>query len=174
MKLGYILGLAILVSTISCEEGMDLETVKTIDIEKYAGTWYEIARLPNSFEKGMSCVTATYTSLSNGKIEVKNAGILKGKNNKKKDIVGQAWVPNSALPGQLKVRFFWPFSGDYYIMELDKDYNIALVGSPTRNFLWVLSRSPQLDQTIVDELLAKAKEAKFDIDKVEMIPQDCN
>jgi apolipoprotein D and lipocalin family protein len=157
----------------SCGEENDLETVADVDINKYAGKWYEIARLPNSFEKGMTCVTATYTLKENGKIEVLNAGVLKDKDNKRKDITGTAWVPDEALPGRLKVRFFWPFAGDYYIMHLDANYQYALVGSPTRNFLWILSRKPQLEQAVIDHLLSIAKEAKFDIDAVEMISQDC-
>ena len=173
MKLSNFLLISLLFF-LSCNEKNDLETVDSVDVSRYAGKWYEIARLPNSFEKGMSCVTATYTLKDNGKIEVLNAGVLKDKSNKKKDITGTAWVPNSKFPGRLKVRFFWPFAGDYYIMHLDANYEYALVGSPTRNFLWILSRKPQLEQAIIDQLLGIAKEAQFAIDKVEFIPQDCN
>ncbi len=150
-----------------------LETVSSVNLEKYAGTWYEIARLPNSFEKGLECVTATYSLREDGKIEVLNKGLKTGERDKISKIKGVAWVPDKNYPGRLKVRFFWPFSGKYYIIQLDKDYRYALVGEPSRKYLWVLSKDRQLDRNIYISLLEKAASLGFDTERVIEVNQDC-
>jgi len=164
-----IIAIAML-SILSCSKA-PLETVDQVDIQKYSGTWYEIARLPNSFEKGLKCVTATYSLKDNGKIKVENRGVKTDV--KVSDIEGTAWQPDSAYPGRLKVRFFWPFSGDYYIMKLADDYSYSLVGSPSRKFLWILSRSKSISDETKSELLQYAKDRGFAVEKMEMILHDC-
>jgi len=156
----------------SCKTTQDLQTVEQVDIPKYAGVWYEIARLPNSFEKGLECVTATYTQKSNGKIQVLNKGYSSEKGNYK-TAKGTAWIPDGKYPGRLKVTFFWPFSGNYYIMALDENYQYALVGDPSRKYLWVLARTKTLDASIYTELMNQAEVNGFDIQKVIMINQKC-
>jgi apolipoprotein D and lipocalin family protein len=141
-----------------------------VDIEKYAGQWYEIARLPNSFEKGLQCVTATYTLKKNDKIEVLNQGYSIENTEK----LSRAWMPNTDYPGRLRVSFFWPFASNYYIISLDEDYNYALVGDPSRKYLWVLARSKILDDTIYSKLLDIAKINGFDIDNLIKVNQECN
>ena len=162
-----------MISLFSCKAGKDLSTVDAVNINKYAGCWYEIARLPNSFEKGLECITATYTVKDNGTIEVLNQGHLSKNISKIKRIKGSAWVPNSTYPGRLKVRFFWPFSGDYYIVSLDKDYQYALVGSPSRKYLWVLSKNKELDHAIYSELLEIANNKGFNVEKIIKVNQTC-
>jgi len=132
-----------MISFLSCKPSQNLSTVEKVDIKKYAGQWYEISRLPNSFEKGLHCVTATYTLKKNNKIEVLNKGYSIKDRGKFSTAKGTAWVPNSEYPGRLKVRFFWPFSGNYYIISLDEEYNYALVGDPSRKYLWILSRTKE-------------------------------
>lgn len=151
----------------------DLPTVEKVDLSKYAGTWYEIARLPNSFEKGLECVTATYSLKSNGKIQVLNKGFA-AKKGKYKTAKGTALVPDPAYPGRLKVTFFWPFYGNYHILELDKDYQYALVGDPSRKYLWVLARNKTLEDSIYTELMDHAKSMGFDTDQVVRINQNCD
>ena len=150
----------------------DLPTVQEVDLNRYAGLWYEIARLPNSFEKGLECVTAQYTLKPNGKVEVLNKG-YSAKKGAFKSSKGRAWVPDENYPGRLKVSFFWPFAGNYYIISLDKDYAYALVGDPSRKYLWVLSRTTKLDETIYSELLAKARTYGFDTKTMIRIQHDC-
>jgi len=152
----------------------NLSTVKEVDIQKYAGQWYEIGRLPNSFEKGLECVTATYTLKNNGKIGVLNQGHSLKKPGKISTAKGTAWVPDEAYPGRLKVSFFWPFAGDYYIISLDDNYSYALVGDPSRKYLWVLSRTKLLDNTIYAELLEIARNKGFDIEQMITVNQECN
>jgi apolipoprotein D and lipocalin family protein len=169
-----ILMIIIMINFLSCKTSRDLPTVNVVDINKYAGTWYEIARLPNRFEKGLECVSATYTVRNNGKIDVLNKGYLTEKNHKLKKINGLAWVPSAEYPGRLKVRFFWPFSGNYYIISLDENYSYALVGDPSRKYLWILSKSKNLDNKIYSELLNVAKMNGFNIEKVIKTNQECN
>lgn len=159
-------------SLLSCKTTQNLPTVEKVDIEKYTGLWYEIARLPNSFEKGLECVTATYTQKSNGKIEVLNKGYLSEKGSYK-TAKGTARVPDSKYPGRLKVTFFWPFSGNYYILSLDENYQHALVGDPSRKYLWVLARTKTLDAAIYDNLMSKAEKNGFNIQQVIKVNQDC-
>jgi len=158
----------------SCKSVKELPTVKEVNLEKYAGKWFEIAKLPNRFEKGLECATATYTIKKNGKIEVFNQAYLSNNKSKVKNIKGTAWVPDSAYPGRLKVRFFWPFSGDYQIIYLDEQYNHVLVGSPSRKYLWILARTKQIDDATYNKLLEIAKTNGFDINKVVKEVQDCN
>ena len=159
-----------MLSILSCSKA-PLETVPQVDIEKYSGTWYEIARLPNSFEKGLKCVTATYSLKKDGKIKVENRGVKE--DGRVSDIEGTAWQSSKEYPGRLKVRFFWPFSGDYYIIKLADDYSYALVGSPSRKFLWILARSNSISDETKNELLQFAKQKGFEVEKMEMILHDC-
>ncbi len=173
LKLFFIMLMAFLFQFCKTHE-KTLNTVKTVDLEKYAGKWYEIARLPNSFEKGLKCTTANYTLRKNGKITVINTGHLIINPNKTKKSKGKAWIPNKAFPGQLKVSFFWPFAGDYYIIELDSDYQYALIGEPSRKYLWILNRTKVMTDITFNKLLKKAKESGFNVEKIIKIQQDCN
>lgn len=148
-----------------------LETVSDVNIEKYTGKWYEIARFPHRFEKDLSCVTAEYSLKENGKIKVLNKGVKP--DGSLTQIEGTATVPNKKKPGRLKVTFFWPFGAKYYILDLDKDYNYALVGHPSRNYLWILSREPNLEKADYQKLVDKAYELGFDTSKIEKVKQDC-
>jgi lipocalin len=153
--LSYLLGL------ISCQSENKLHTVEEVNIERYEGKWYEIARLPNRFEKDLICVTATYTQREDGKIEVLNQGHKLNNHAVVKKIKGVAWIPNLKKQGQLKVRFFWPFAGDYWIISLDKNYQYALVGDPSRKYLWILARTKVLSDDVFNELLLKAEQSGF-------------
>ena len=165
--------MAIILSIFSCHPGKDLFTVEQLDITRYAGTWYEIARLPNRFEKGLECVSATYTLRDDGKITVQNRGVSIEDHSKVSDIKGVAWVPDSSKPGQIKVQFFWPFAGKYWVIALDENYNYALVGDPSRKFLWVLSKSKSLDEQIYDDLIKTAKKYGFAVEDVIKVNQSC-
>lgn len=124
------------------------------ELEKYLGTWYEIARFDHKFERGLENVTATYTLFDNGKIEVLNQGIKNGKNKK---AVGKAKITSPETPRKLKVSFFLFFYAPYNILEIDEDYQYALIGSETENYLWILSRTPQIDENLYNELIEKAQ-----------------
>lgn len=158
---------------LSCNSYKDLPTVPALDVERYSGTWYEIARLPNRFEKGLECVTATYTLRKDGRVTVYNRGHKTKDLSEIKEIKGVAWTPDSDHPARLKVRFFWPFAGDYQVIALDEEYRYALVGDPSRKYLWVLSRTPRLAPAIYNRLLETAERHGFDTSLVTLIRQDC-
>ena len=156
----------------SCSTQPPLSTVSNVEISKYAGKWYEIARLPNSFEKELDCVSATYSLITDSdKIKVLNEGRKSG--TKMKSITGKAWVPDQKESGRLKVRFFWPFAGDYYIIALDDNYQYALVGSPSRKFLWILSKVKSMDPNVYDNYLSIASEKGFDTSNLILVNQNC-
>jgi apolipoprotein D and lipocalin family protein len=150
-----------------------LTTVPDVDIMKYSGKWYEIARFPNSFEKGLVCCTAEYGLRDDGMISVINTGI-KEDSGKVKSVKGKAWVPDKKEPGRLKVQFFWPFAGKYYIFHLDKEnYQYALVGEPSRKYFWLLARKPMIEDSLYRNLLEIARKNDFAVEKVMKVKQDC-
>ncbi|MBK7710067.1 MAG: lipocalin family protein [Bacteroidales bacterium] len=148
--------------------------VSGVDLERYQGTWYEIARLPNFFEKKLKCITANYTIRADGKISVLNSGSNIEPPYKPSSAEGVAWVPDKNIPAKLKVRFFWPFSGDYWIIYLDKDYRYVLVGDPSFKYLWILCREKKLEETTYQMLLKKAIDNGYDVSGVIRVNHDCN
>lgn len=147
--------------------------VSLVDLNSYKGLWYEIARLPNFFERKLKCTSATYTLRSDGRITVLNKGNYIDNPQKTSSIKGVAWVPDKNSPGKLKVQFFWPFSGNYWIMDLDKEYKWVLVGDPSLKYLWILAREKKLDETIYQMLLRKAVDNGYDITGIIRVEQDC-
>jgi len=143
-----------------------LEVVDHVDLERYLGTWYEIATIPQRFQKGCVAVTATYSLKPDGKIQVINRCRKETLDGQVRDIEGKAWVVDKTTNAKLKVQFFWPFSGAYWIIELDADYRWAVVGHPNRNYLWILSRTPQLDQALYDDLLGRIGNKGYDIARI--------
>lgn len=144
----------------------DLETVDYVDLEKYSGEWYEIASFPQSFQKGCTCTKATYTPNEDGTIQVENTCNLPEKE-KTKTATAKAFVEEGSGNAKLKVQFFWPFRGKYWIIDLADDYSYAVVGHPNRKYLWILSRTPEMDQTIYEGILKRVKEKGFDLTKLE-------
>jgi apolipoprotein D and lipocalin family protein len=149
----------------------ELKTVEHVDVNRYMGTWFEIAKFPQRFQKGLVGVTAPYTLLPNGKVRVINSGYKEDFNGKLRTAKGKAWVVDTVTNAKLKVSFFWPFTGDYWILELGKDYEYAVIGEESRNYLWILSRTPQMDKAVYDELLKRLQDKGFDISKLETTPQ---
>jgi apolipoprotein D and lipocalin family protein len=150
------------------------KVVSSVDLARYQGTWYEIARLPNFFEKKLKCITATYTLRDDGKMTVLNKGNQIAAPHKPSSSQGVAWVPDKNSPAKLKVQFFWPFSGDYWIMFLDQDYRYVLVGDPDRKYLWILCRENHLDEVTYNMLLQKAVDNGYDLTSIIKVQHDCN
>lgn len=138
--------------------------VKNFSLEKYLGTWYEIVRMPVVFENGLTKVTATYSLGDNGKVIVLNRGI-KEKNNKVSIARGKAKFAAEKTTGHLKVSFFGPFYADYIINELDTAYTYAMITGNSTDYLWILSRTPTMDTTILHSLVEKAASLGFDTRK---------
>jgi apolipoprotein D and lipocalin family protein len=143
----------------------ELEVVSSVDLSRYAGRWYEIARLPNRFEKKCAdSVTATYTLRSDEKVDVVNR--CRKANGQYTTATGKAKVVDKKTNAKLKVTFFWPFYGDYWILDLGPNYEYAVVGAPNRDYLWILSRTPQLDEQLYRRLLAEMSTRGFATDRM--------
>jgi len=155
----------------STEKPQNMQTVSDVDINRYMGVWYEIGRFPHSFEKDLVGVTATYRLKDNGKVEVLNQGFKNTLDGKLKKSKGFAKVPDPNEPGRLKVYFFWPFGGDYLILDLDKDYQCLLIGSNSKNYLWILSRTPQMPESEYQRLVEKARSLGYDTSRIELVEQ---
>ena len=135
--------------------------VQNFELERYLGTWYEIARLDHRFERGLSNVTATYTPRDDGGLHVVNRGYDESAG-EWDEATGKAYFVGEADVGRLKVSFFGPFYGAYNILELDREaYQYALVAGPNRSYLWILTRSPNPDPATVARLVATAAELGF-------------
>ena len=147
-----------------------LQPVSDFDSERYLGTWYEIARLDHKFERGMSHVQATYSKREKGGISVVNKGYIKA-DNEWKSVEGKAYLNGAPNEGRLKVSFFGPFYGGYNIVTLDEDYNYSLVAGPSRDNLWILSRSKEMNDEIYNSLVAQAKTWGFATDELIKVEQ---
>lgn len=145
--------------------------VENFELDKYLGKWYEIARLDHSFERGLSNVTAEYSLRDDGGVQVINRG-FKTDADKWKEAEGKAYFVGEPSTGKLKVSFFGPFYGAYNVIALDKEaYQWSLVVGPDTSYLWILSRTPELDQEIVEQLLSKASSLGFDTEKLIWVNQ---
>ena len=143
----------------------ELAVVGAVDLSRYAGRWYEIARLPNRFEKKCAdSVTATYTLRSDGKVDVVNR--CRKANGEYTTARGKAKIVDKKTNAKLKVTFFWPFYGDYWILDLGPNYEYAVVGAPNRDYLWVLSRTPYLDEQLYQRLLREMATRGFATDRM--------
>lgn len=150
---------------------IDDSTVNQVDLKRYLGKWYEIARFNHRFEKGLEGVTAEYSLRKDGKIQVKNCGHKKTINGTPTCSVGKAKLPKDKHPGRLRVAFFWFFYSDYNIMELDPNYEWALVGSSSDKYLWILSRTPELPPETLKQILGKAQKRGYDTHKLIFVQQ---
>lgn len=148
----------------------DVTVVDNFDAKRYLGTWYEIARLDNRFEKGLEQVTANYSLKDNGDIRVLNRG-YDPRRQRWKESEGVARFTGSPTRAALKVSFFGPFWGGYNVIALDEDYQHALVCGPNRSWLWILSRSPELDAKTRDTLVQEAAKQGFDINQLHWVKQ---
>ena len=151
-----------------------LETVDSVDIGRYLGRWYEISHLPNRFQKGCHCSMAEYELIDSTTIRVINSCRKDSADGEQDDAKGKAFVVEGSNNSKLKVQFFWPFKGDYWILALDKEnYNYAMVGTPSREYLWILSRTPALSDSIYSSLIKQAEDKGFDTSNLIITDQSC-
>jgi apolipoprotein D and lipocalin family protein len=141
----------------------ELEVVSHVELEKYLGKWYEVAHLPFRFEDGCTDITATYGLNKDGSVSVLNECLKDGKLKQSK---GKAKVVDKTTRAKLKVTFFWPFYGDYWIINLGKDYDYSVVGTPNRKYLWILNRTQHMDDALYSQLIEFVKSKGFDVDKL--------
>ena len=144
-----------------------LTTVPAVDLSKYTGTWYDIASYPQSFQKGCTATTANYTARPDGQINVVNRCRKDSLEGEEDVAEGRARVVDTTTHAKLEVSFFRPFWGDYWIIQLAPDYSYAVVGNPGRDYLWILSRTPQMDEAVYNGILAKLKEQSYDLNRLQ-------
>jgi apolipoprotein D and lipocalin family protein len=132
-----------------------LQTVAHVDLSRYLGTWYEIANFPQSFQRGCTGTTATYTLRADGDIDVLNRCRKGSLNGEEKSVLGRARVVDRATNAKLEVSFFRPFWGDYWIIDLSDDYSYAVVGHPSRDYLWILARTPTMPEATYQSLVTR-------------------
>jgi apolipoprotein D and lipocalin family protein len=166
-----LLGLALtLTACLGIPDGVT--PVTGFDADRYLGTWYEIARLDHSFERGLDNVTASYTLRDDGGIDVVNRG-RDTESGDWDEATGKAYFVGQPDVGRLKVSFFGPFYGAYNVIALDKaDYSYSLVAGPNRSYLWILARSPEPGDAVVDRLVATARELGFPTDELIFVVHD--
>lgn len=164
-----------LLTLFACAAGIKqsppLQVVPRVDLNRYLGTWYEIARFPHRFQEGCVASKANYTLLDDGKIGVLNQCYKAGLNGEISSAKGKAWVVDKETNAKLKVSFFWPFAGDYWIIDLGENYEYAVVGHPSRTYLWILSRTPEMDEALYDRLLEKLQKQGYDTNRLIKPPQ---
>lgn len=151
-----------------------LETAKNVDVSRYLGLWYEIAKYPVPFEEGCVGVTAEYSLNDDGSIRVFNKCLPGSFDAEPTTIVGTATAADPDNSAKLNVSFFGPFGAPYWIIDLDPDYQWAVVGEPSRSTLWILSRTPTLDEAIYQDILSRLPEKGYDPSKLELMPQQAN
>jgi len=149
----------------------NVTVVEGFDADRYLGRWYEIARLDHRFERGLDQVTATYSKRDDGGLKVVNRG-FNVKKQKWQESVGKAYFTGDSQRAALKVSFFGPFYGGYNVIALDDNYQHALVCGPNRDYLWILSRTPKLDESVSQQLVEKARQANFPVEKLIWVNQN--
>ncbi|HPF37606.1 MAG TPA: lipocalin family protein [Phycisphaerae bacterium] len=148
-----------------------LTTVPDVELDRYMGRWYEIGRYPNPYQAGVVGVIAEYTLQDDGEILVRNYGRSGSLDAELTESTATAWVADTRTNARWFVQFIWPFRADYWIIDLDDDYQYAVVGQPERERLWILSRSPTLPDTTLAAIIERLRELGYDPSRIEMTPQ---
>jgi len=151
----------------------ELKTVTHVDVQRYAGKWYEIASFPQKFQSGCHCTTAEYTLSDKGYLIVENRcnrGSVKGKLSY---IKGKAFIQNGTGNAKLKVQFFFPIRGKYWIIDLADNYSYAVVSHPNRKYLWILSRTSKMDDSVYKDILSRLTESGFELTTLVKTIQEC-
>lgn len=172
LKLAIFSFLIVLCVTSCTQRSINKETVSKLDLQRYMGKWFEIARFDHRFEHNLVGATVEYALLPNGDIKVINSGYWGDFNGTFKQAKGIAKIIDPEHPGKMKITFFLKFYAEYNIMEVDpKNYSYALIGSNTCDYLWLLSRTPYLSEEIIHHLLSKAQQRGYDISMLKWVKQ---
>jgi apolipoprotein D and lipocalin family protein len=159
---------ALVMVTMDCNATNDplpVTPVQNVDLARYMGLWYEIARFDHFFQEGCRGSTATYTLTPNGEVEIINR-CVKEKDSSLREAKGHAWSVDPKGNARLKVSFFWPFRTDYWIIDLGREYEYAVVGSPNRKYLWILARKPMMETDVYKHILDLIAKQGFDIGRL--------
>ena len=155
----------------SIGKAQTLETVPLVDLNKYAGKWYEIAAYPQRFQKNCHCTIAEYTVTGKDYLIVENRCNKDSVKGKLSSVKGKAFVEENSGNAKLKVQFFWPFRGKYWIIDLADDYSFAVISHPNKKYLWILSRTPKMKEDIYRQIINRIKNKGFDLSKIQVTEQ---
>ncbi len=165
-EIKWILIFVFVLITASCMHIKDtlpsLQAVSFVDLSRYTGIWYEIARYPHTFQKGCIDSRATYTLRTDGRLSVLNECYEESDKSNLRSAKGKAWIVDKDTNAKLKVSFFWPFSGDYWIIDLGRDYEYAVIGHPDRKYLWILSRTQVMEESVYEGILNRLQKQYYD------------
>lgn len=171
MKTRFALLAVWLAAAPACQDAPPLDVVEGVDLQRFQGEWFEIAKLPRVTQADCTGTTARYELKSDRELVVTNACRLANLTGNRRQVVAAARVPNPSVPAKLSVEF-GGFFGDYWIIDLDEgDYRYAVVGHPTRQYLWILSRTPTMDAAILGPILDRARQKGFDVSRLEYTKQ---
>ena len=171
-RMSILVALALASASLWAETPKPLDLVPSLDLQRYLGRWYEVARYQHGFEKTLVGATAEYAIRDDGRVSVLNSGFKKTLDGKYTDVKAVAWRPDDAVPGALKVKFFGLFTSDYLVFGLDDvDYQWALVGNNTRKYLWFLSRMPEVSPELLEKMKGIAEAQGYDLSTLYMVPQ---
>lgn len=150
-----------------------LEVVPSVDLQRYAGRWYEISSLPVSQQEGCTCTTAEYTLREDGTVQVVNTCRKGGTRGDVSRAEATAYAVEGSNNAKLRVQFFWPFRGDYWVLHVDPEYRHAVVGTPSRKYCWILSRTPVMAPETLDSLRTLLAARGFDVARMQTTKHDC-
>ncbi len=176
MKIEILILLVLFIgaAALTAKETPPLETVPRVDLQRYMGKWYEIASFPQRFQKGCHCSMAEYAMTDKGYVSVLNSCRKDSPGGKLSRARGKAFIVEGGGNAKLKVQFFWPFRGDYWIIDLAADYSYAVVGDPSRKYLWILSRRPRMDEALYNEIVDRCAQKGFDVSRLRKTDQSCS
>jgi apolipoprotein D and lipocalin family protein len=157
--------LACVLAPLACKSDPPLDTVSTVDLSRFQGQWYEIASIPRATQQDCRGTTATYRTTGAGAMDLLNECHVGSLDGPVRQASAHAVVPDPSAPGKLSVNF-GGFYGDYWIIDLGANYEYAVVGHPSRDYLWILSRTPSLDSTVTASILQRAQSNGFDTSRL--------
>ena len=169
LKFFQLFTLLILMTSIG--KAQILETVPMVDLSRYAGKWYEIAAYPQRFQKNCHCTTAEYTATDKGYLIVENRCNKDSVGGKLSSVKGKAFIEKNSGNAKLKIQFFWPFRGKYWIIDLADDYSYAVVSHPNKKYLWILSRTLKIKEDVYIKIISRLKAKGFDLSKIRLTEQ---
>ncbi|MCL1865091.1 MAG: lipocalin family protein [Spirochaetes bacterium] len=174
MKNLHFFYVILLVAIVSCTAKSGIKTNELINCELYQGKWYEVARLPNSFEEGLICITMTYTYKDDGIMTVTSSAKNKSNPNDIKSFTAKAWIPDEKEPQKIKLQFIWPVTFDYTVIHIDEAKGYAIIGSPYKHQLWILSRQPVINENDMSELRSISEKNQYNTDTLVYVDQICD
>ncbi len=172
-KLFMLLVFSSLVTALLALTMPPLKVVPEVELQRYLGKWYEIATIPQRFQKGCVCVTAEYSLNPNGTVKVVNSCRKGNQDGAFRQVVGVAKVVAGSNNAKLRVSFFRPFWGDYWIVGLDPNYQWAIVSNSKGTTCWILARTPQIEEALYQKLVAQCRESGIDTNQLVRTPQNC-